>query len=506
MHSGKNIGRLECTWFAAVRNQREEMGDGMQLILDDKLKKMDELYVKTNKLIADYKEFCAGKTKEQLQSCVEDIETLKGTCQGTRMDMEDFLENLRSAIQTPEMAVNSNQIILFLEQMQQKVQKAYLACMHNEESYRHVKLENYFGTAYEKRALIIYIVYPFLFPDASLGHTNQQEVKVMAELLRNRGYNVDIVNTRYIGEVAAESYDLIIGSGNLFEAVCGKQKEGAVFLYYLTEASPYFWNVAELKRLQDFYKRNHCRLPFERQAGNRLNLQALAKTEAAICIGNQWTVSTYEGMFPHIYPLDVSGFELGLQPEFGTYEAEMRKNFMWYGGAGPVHKGLDLCIEAFRSLPDLKLHIVGEPNAEFYNFYRKDIEEAENIYYYGFLNKDSEEFLQVCNTCAYCVSPSCGEGQSTSVLTSMFGGMIPVCTVETGIDLEKCGGIWIERTGIEDIAALLRKLSELPEEEVRQRRRVAYAYVTQNHTLANYRRNMGQILEDVLAQKEKGSE
>lgn len=475
----------------------------MQLILDDKLKKMDELYVQTNKLIADYKKFCTENTKEELRTCVEDIQELKGICRETGMDMEDFLENLLSAIRIPEMAVSSSQVIPVLEQMQQNIQKAYLACMHNEESYRQVKLENYFGTSYSKKALIIYIVYPFLFPDAPLGHTNQQEVKVMAELLRERGYNVDIVNTRYTDAIAAETYDLIIGSGNLFESVCGKQKEGAVFLYYLTEASPYFWNVAELKRLQDFYKRNHCRLPFERQAQNRLNLQALARTEAAICIGNQWTVSTYEGMFPHIYPLDVSGFELKLQPEFGAHESEMRKNFMWYGGAGPVHKGLDLCIEAFRELPDLKLHIVGEPNREFYNFYRKDIEEAENIYYYGFLNKDSEEFLEVCNTCAYCVSPSCGEGQSTSVLTSMFGGMIPVCTVETGIDLEKCGGFWIEDTAPEALGTLLRRLSEISEEEVRQRREAAYSYVTQNHTLANYRRNMEYILDDILAQKEK---
>lgn len=478
----------------------------MQLILDDRLKKMDELYVKTNKLIADYKKFCTGNTKEELRICVEDIQELKGTCRETGMDMEDFLENLLAAIQIPEMAVSSSRVIPVLEQMQKNVQKAYLACMHDEESYRHVKLENYFGTSYSKQALIIYIVYPFLFPEAPLGHTNQQEVKVMAELLRERGYNVDIVNTRYTDEIAAETYDLIIGSGNLFESVCGKQKEGAVFLYYLTEASPYFWNVAELKRLQDFYKRNHCRLPFERQAQNRLNLQALARTEAAICIGNQWTVSTYEGMFPHIYPLDVSGFQLKVQPEFGINEAKMRKNFMWYGGAGPVHKGLDLCIEAFRSLPDLKLHIVGEPNREFYHFYRKDIEEAENIYYYGFLNKDSDEFLEVCNTCAYCVSPSCGEGQSTAVLTSMFGGMIPVCTVETGIDLEKCGGVWIEDMGPEALEALLRRLSELPEEEIRQRRAAAYSYVTQNHTLANYRRNMEYILADILAQKEKESE
>lgn len=474
----------------------------MELIFDEKLKKTDRLYVKVEALAADYERLCSGDAAEAgMQPCIADIEEIRAACGGTGLDLDALLDSLLCVFRMPGFPENSDDVMNILKSMQRQCKKAYLACMYDEGTYRHVKLENYFGTAYERSALIIYIVYPFLFPQASPGHTNQQEVKVMAELLREYRYNVDIINTRYADAIEAGDYALIIGSGSVFETLCAGKGRKTAAICYLTEASPYFANVAELQRLDYFRMRNRRRLPFERQNHTCLDLNALAKADAAICIGNEWTRSTYEGMFSSIYSLNASAFAADAEPELDTGVSEMRKHFMWYGGAGPVHKGLDLCIEAFREMPDLKLHIVGEPNAAFYDFYRRDIEEAENIYYYGFLNKDSAEFAEVCRMCAYCVSPSCAEGQSTSVLTAMHAGMIPVCTLQNGIDMEKCGGIRIEKITVDALAALLFRLSELPEDEVKRRRAAAYAYVRQNHTLACYRDNLERILEDIMAER-----
>lgn len=479
----------------------------MQLKFDEKLNKIDRLYVNVDKLVADYENLCSeDDPQEGIQVCIADVKEIKEACKETPLGLETFLDNLLGVFSMPETLENSQAIIHILKSMQQKCKKAYLACMYNEETYKHVKLENYFGTAYERTALIVYIVYPFLFPQASLGHTNQQEAKAMAELLKEYHYNVDIVNTRYADAIDAEGYDFIIGSGMVFEKLCAGKGQETTAIYYLTEASPYFGNVAEMQRLENFWKRNHCRLPYERQNRTCLDLNVLAKADAAISIGNKWTLSTYEGMFPRIYSLNVSGFLSSVQPDFDNDALEIRKHFMWYGGAGPVHKGLDLCIEAFRKMPDLTLHIVGEPNAKFYDFYRRDIEEAENIYYYGFLNKDSEEFAEACRVCAYCISPSCSEGQSTSVLTAMHAGMIPVCTVQTGIDLEKCGGTWIDDIEVDAIIELIRNLSNLPPEEVKRRRMEAYEYVGQNHTLECYKENLKRILGDVIAKKRSAQE
>lgn len=470
--------------------------------MDEKLDKLDRLYVKAQTLTADYEKFCsAGYTEDDLQSCIADIEEIKTACEGTGLELNAVCDSLLNVFRLPKALSDNHDILNILTSMQQQCQKAYLASICDEGTYRHVKLENYFNTANERTALIIYIVYPFLFPQAPLAHTNQQEARVMAELLKERGYNVDIVNTRYEDYIQVKDYALIIGSGGVFEELCVRKGQETLAIYYLTVSSPYFANVAEMQRLYDFWKRNHHRLPFERQIRTCLDLNALAQADAAVCIGNQWTTSTYEGMFTRLYPLDVSGFNLDTVPDFNADVSEMQRHFMWYGGAGPVRKGLDLCIEAFRKLPDLTLHIVGGLNTAFYDFYRKDIEEAENIYYYGFLNYKSAEFAEVCKTCAYCVSPSSTEGQSTSVLTAMHAGMIPVCTVQTGIDMEKCGGIWIEEIGVDALAALFERLSELPPDEVKRRRTAAFSYVRQNHTLESYRNNLSRILEQIMAER-----
>jgi glycosyltransferase involved in cell wall biosynthesis len=196
--------------------------------------------------------------------------------------------------------------------------------------------------------------------------------------------------------------------------------------------------------------------------------------------------------------LNISGFTASFEPEFQTLRQEYARNFLWYGGTGALHKGLDLCIEAFRKLPELNLYIVGEPNSELYDFYRADIEQGENIYYYGYLNKDSEEFREVCETCGFCIAPSCSEGQSTSVLTAMFAGMIPVCTKQNGIDLERCGGVWIEDSDLENLAGLIEKLSKMEAAEINQRRRQAYDYVKNNHTIDHYRANLKRVLEEIF--------
>lgn len=470
-----------------------------ELQFDEKLTAIDQLYVQIEDLLKNYREYMEHTFESWVkQKCMENIRNIRFYGEAAEVETDSFclmMEQILSGTEESELVSAMERVIVHL---QQNIRKLYLAAICDEASYRKIKLENYYGTDFGKKALICYIVYPFLYPNAAVGHTNQPEARMMAKILHEMGYDVDIINTRYVGELRADKYEVMIGFGKCFDTACLRCSNNTKKIYYLTESSPYFANIAELHRLENFKQRNHCSLPFERQADNRFDLQILSKMDAAICIGNRWTVSTYKGMFQKIYPLDVSGFELNIQPDFEADTAAMQKNFMWYGGAGPVHKGLDLCIEAFRKLPDLNLHIVGEPHAKFYEFYRKDIEEGANIYYYGFLNKDSEEFLQVCKTCAYCVSPSCAEGQSTSVLTAMFAGMIPVCTAETGIDLEKCGGVYIEDIQIEGLRKLLRELSIWKKTDVKQRRKAAFEYVCKDHTIDSYKKNMEDILRDIL--------
>ncbi len=470
----------------------------MQIELDEKLVQMDQLFLLVKKLLEEYRKFRgSGWQQAGREQCISVMNDMRQTAAAAGVTIDDVADTLAQVFWQDREGNVLSELEHVLMELLVRVQQMYLACMHDEASYHKVLLENYYQTAYEKNAVVFYVVYPFLFPGTVPGHTNQVEAKAMTEVLRDMGYNVDLANTRYSGAIAADKYDLVIGSGLCFENLLPQLRADAAAVCYLTESSPYFANPAELMRLRAFERRNGRRLPFERQSVHFLNLAALSEADAAVCVGNAQTASTYAEMCAAIYPIDVTGFTGAFTLDQNEKAAGHEKNFLWYGGAGPVHKGLDLCIEAFRMLPEAALHIVGEAPAEFYDYYREDLENRENIFYYGYLGKEDETFRRVCAQCGWVLSPSCSEGQSTSVITAMAAGMIPVCTKETGLDVEDYGGEWIADCTPEGLLALVRRLLETEEPQVRSRQQQAYELVQTRHSIEHYKNQLADIFSQI---------
>lgn len=433
--------------------------------------------------------------------CLEILSSIKSRMHGFNDNLENLMDSLIKSVQYN--FGNKELLKSIVNKMNEIVRKLYMSLVRSEETYKNELIENYYHTDYRRKALIIYILFPFLYPDAPYGHTNQQEAVKMAEELTKRHYNVDIVNTWYRGRMDVNQYDIVIGAGGCVEDILSaRQKsfsDNTKIIYYLTMASGYFSNTAEIKRYQYFRKRNGFLPDYERQTSYTLNLSALRNADAAICIGNNHTISTYDGMFSKIYPINVSGFadcalpQLNKSPQAGI-------NFLWYGGAGAIHKGVDLCIEVFRRLPQLNLYIVGEIPYKIYEFYKNDIENATNLFYYGYLSKDSAEYREVCEQCGYIILPSCSEGQSTAVITAMFSGMIPVCTKETGIDVNMAGGYIIDDISLDGMERLIRLISELPENIRLEKQKQTYEYVMAHHTLDAYGKRFGDIIDDIMGQ------
>lgn len=463
----------------------------------DRIRKMDIVYVGMESLKEDLKSYDkADFSDEWRKLCLNHLEEIKKNSMDLNLEITALLDKIQELIVETEDVRLYNMVYSFVEKTQEIFNKSYLKYIYSEDSYKEDCVENYYGTEYEKNALLVYLLQPFLISDMIPGHTNQVEARIIAETLSEKGYNVDLINTRYVGEVDSSKYSLIIGEGKVFEKLCRSCSKDTRTVYYLTRACSYFSNMAELKRIRDFEKRNHYMPRFERFTMDLLDIPLLTGTNAAICLGNEHTISTYQGIFKKIYPLNVTGFSEYQLPCIN--KKRTAKNFLWYGGAGPIHKGLDLCIEAFRNLPDLNLYIVGELSSEFYDFYKEDIEHKENILYYGFLRKDSELFLEVCEECDFCIFPSCSEGQSTAVISTMFAGIIPVCTKETGIDVERAGGFVIADIAVDALGRLIRSLSALDPIELEVRQKKVYEYTAANHTAENYKRNLSRIMEDIL--------
>lgn len=463
----------------------------------DKVRIMDKIYVFFDLLkqeLEDYLE--SGFTEEKKQICLQCLIEIQNYSQSLNLEITSLVYCITELMHKDMNMELYSKIDMFLQKTEEIFINIYKSNISSEDSYKEEYIENYFKTDYEKTAILVYILRPFIFPELPVSHTNQVEAKIIARAISEKGFNVDLVNSRYTGEIDYEKYDFIIGEGLVFEKICKNKKKDAKAVYYLTRASSYFANMAALRRYRYFEERNHYFPSFERFSPDLLDLPALTEINTAICLGNEHTISTYKDMFSKIYPLNVTGFTQF--PYSGINKSNNTKNFLWYGGAGAIHKGLDLCIEAFRLLPDLNLHIVGGVSSEFYNFYKKDIEQSENIFYYDFLLKDSEEFRYVCEECTFSLSPSCSESQSTAVITTMFSGILPVCTKECGIDVETCGGFLIEDIAIDSMRDFIKKLSNIDMQELQERQNRVYAYVMDHHSEENYYNSFKKILKNIL--------
>lgn len=351
---------------------------------------------------------------------------------------------------------------------------------------KNVLIEDIYSRSRDKRALIIYIVSPFLDKIQIKGHTNAQDAVTMSLALDDLGYSVDVINPWYAEPLVKGRYDLIIGFRKAFENAVLEYGSECKKIYYLTTMNSYIANMAEIRRVDAFRKRNRFDPKYRRLEYSCLDPAMSYRCDGAICLGNWHTVSGYEGMFKRILAQNASAFPVSVDRD-GYPE---KRGFLWYGGAGSLHKGVDLCIEAFRQLPQMTLHLVGRLDDDIYEFYKEEIENSSNVMYHGFLYYDDEDFINACRECSYSISVSCSEGQSTAMLTSIYVGLIPVCNDETGIDTMEYGGIRIETEDIASLMEIFTSVYDMSDEEIRRRRIKGSELVHRLHTVDAYRKQM----------------
>lgn len=368
----------------------------------------------------------------------------------------------------------------------------------------YIVFKNIFHTHYSKKCLMLYIVQPFINHQTN-SHVNQRHALAMAQIFHDKGFDVDVAQYNIKRDIDFRKYDVIFGFGEQFDKCLERKYDySGKFSYttiaFLTGASPYYSNVAELKRLAYFKKRNGAALMLRRQvheSDGLMNLAALQKSTAGICIGNDWTMRTWEHMVSNVHKITATGFDNVKLRDIKRKIGDAKKNFLYFSGAGCIHKGLDLCIEAFRKMPTLNLYIAGAMDSDFYNFYRNDLE-GKNIHYKGFLDVTSGEYRELCESCLFAIFPSCSEGMASSVLTTMFSGMIPIVTEESGVDIEDWG-IAIKHPEVHYLATLIREASVMNDEDLGLREEKAYRYALENHSMERFQTDFSRIVDLILS-------
>ncbi|CAN7690214.1 glycosyltransferase [Paenibacillus sp. LjRoot153] len=349
----------------------------------------------------------------------------------------------------------------------------------------------------QKRVLISYITDPISRDQNTwYTHTNIAECSQIIRCFIEMDYIIDLIHCedhKGLNSIINRKYDVVFGLGRPFYEI-SKQNLDAKKIIYLTESHPEFSLKQETERMDYYYERNKKRLKHVRSNAYLKN-DYINIADIGILIGNKFTLQTYRqfNYTKDIFTITPTGMRNRKYINGERNYNSTKKNFLWFGSSGAIHKGLDVIVEAFREIPDCNLYIGGlhENEKRFINL------KGHNIIDLGFVNIQSDAFLELINTCSFVILPSCSEGMATSVLTCMNHGLIPIITKETGIDLID-SGFYLHDYRVEYLKDFIKDCSRLPDEIIADEHVKVYNYAKDIFNISNYSKQLKKTLQDVL--------
>jgi glycosyltransferase involved in cell wall biosynthesis len=350
------------------------------------------------------------------------------------------------------------------------------------------------------RALVSYMPLPVMGDAAYFrGHSNVWESAEIVRILNQLGYAVDLIHWKDAKFVSPREYDAIFDiHGNLTRYATLESRT----IFHVTGSNPEFSNRAEEQRLNALRERRGVLLAPRRSIGDeerRTFAGNLARADLITLIGNEVTSATFPvSIQGKIHRVVATGSYLPITRDAGSFSPG--KEFLWFNGAGAVHKGLDLAIEVFARNPELVLHLVGPylKEKDFVMAYRRELTESPNIHSHGFVYPASRKFRDITSRVTAFISPSCSEGISTSAITCMQYGMIPLISERSGINLPPGVGSLFSDCSIEEIETAVLAVAAKNEDEIRKECARGQIFASQTFSREEFSRQMMKALQSLL--------
>jgi len=347
----------------------------------------------------------------------------------------------------------------------------------------------------QKKVLISYITKSLEtnFFRNNAAHPNIFEINQIIKSFIKLNYSIDVINSLdefNLSIICSKEYDVIFGFGEPFYKASINNKN-AKKIIYLTERHPNFSKLKEKERIKYYYKRHHTKVNITR-SGRYYRKKDIDIADYAIILGSRLS---YENISAKIKTLNPTGL---INTKYIYKERNFKKskkNFVWFGSYGVVHKGLDILIDVFNDLKDINLYICGLNDSE--KWILKNIQ-RKNIKYLGFININSDYFIDLMNKCSYVILPSCAESSATGVLTCMNHGLIPVVTKEVSINFEGRGLFLLEDYTVEYVKDYIIKLSNLGDKLISTFHKEIFEYSRKNYNITRFSKRFDKILREIL--------
>ncbi|MGD1874995.1 MAG: glycosyltransferase [Mastigocoleus sp.] len=345
--------------------------------------------------------------------------------------------------------------------------------------------------------LISYILKPFLFkPNEAIpnSHTHYWECLQIAKTFLDLGYCVDVIRFDNDVFIPKKEYSFFIETRWNLQRSAPFLNKDCIKIFHADTAHLLFHNAAEAKRLLDLQQRRGITLsPRRFEAPN----QAIENADYTVVLGNKFTIETYKYANKPIYRVPISTSVL--YPWFEEKDFNTcKKNFLWFGSGGLVHKGLDLLLDAFSQMPDYHLTICGPINkeADFEKAFYKELYQTSNIHTVGWVDINSQKFVEILNNCVALVYPSCSEGGGGCVIGCMHAGLIPIVSYEASVDIASDYGIVLKHSSITEIKESVEKIANSSPKILKRMAKNSWDFARVNHTQEKF----AQVYKDTINQ------
>lgn len=350
-------------------------------------------------------------------------------------------------------------------------------------------------------ALISYISGQFLKKngkDIPVTHTHYLETYLIAKAIADSGYCVDVIDYRSKRFFPGKKYNLFVGVRTNFERITNYLGDECIKIVHLDTSHWLHNNTSGYQRCLSLKKRRGAVIKsFKTVEPN----WAIEKADCATMLGNEYTERTYKYSGKPIYRLSVPTCIEYTWNNKKSY-VEKKRNYIWFGSSGLVHKGLDIVLEAFKQMPEYQLYVCG-PIVEdegFVHCYKEMLFNTPNIHLEGWVDVTSDKFNEIINNCIGIVYPSCAEGQAGSVVTCMRAGLIPIVSKESGVDVYDFGML-LQECSIEEIKKSVSRISGLKTGIIKEMSLKAWKYANKTHSKENYVSNFQKAIESITTKE-----
>ncbi|MBQ5895189.1 MAG: glycosyltransferase [Bacteroidaceae bacterium] len=365
--------------------------------------------------------------------------------------------------------------------------------------------KNVFNKEYSKHVLMCHLPEAFDKKELPKYHSNLTECYTIAKCFDKLGYCVDCVSRTKTG-IDYSKYDIVFGiNGNAFMGAFSTDEKVKPLKIFYPVGGETFFNYRETAlRNRDFHDRHgkwmlssNRYLPGDIRAYYEANL-----SDAVICLGNEYVFSHFVNEDKHknkyrwLPAFYFPTIETPIEKDF----AKCRKNILWFGSSGMVHKGLDIAIDFAVEHPEYTLHICGGSRLEtdFWNHYTPKIKACDNIHLHGFVDIESAKYAQILSQCGILLNPSVSEGGAVAVLNVLGNdALLPVYSKATGVDLSHCG-VCVTNVTYKDFEHAILELESLPTEDFEQKAKSAHILVRENYTIKQYEERMYNHIKEII--------